>query len=401
MSKVYIKNREYYFYFISIILILALVFGLISCSTAVKEEKSKDQYILEESKKKVSEGVISLFDSLGVGDVPCYPDATYDNELNDQLGEFKNQLIEIPAEFFNVLYTVYVTKDTVSEVESYYNLELQRLHWEKSLDLTSGNSSFNVWKKTADSGSDVLYIVITGEINYNNRKEVVILTGAVIPEPVNKSDNYTEETEEGSEIGPGSIYFENPMPPQGQGLLPTKPISLGVDEWEKWLQKGEVVEGTNEVLLKDDQVFQKVVEFYRTSEPGDGGAVGIYQELDLDVKTFSKINIWIVGKVLKEKGNNIANVNPPFFPEGAVQVRVKYLTADGNKKEWYHSFFYSNIIYYDKLHYSLVTKDKWFWYIGPNLLELNNKPVKIKEIRVYGFGWQFTGQVAEVNIIGY
>lgn len=128
------KNREYYFYFISIILILALVFGLISCSTAVKEE----------SKKKVSGWVISLFDSLGVGDVHRYPDATYDNELNEQLGEFKNQLIEIPAEFFNVLYMVYVTKDTVSEVNSYYNLELQRLQWEKSLDLTSGNSSFNV-----------------------------------------------------------------------------------------------------------------------------------------------------------------------------------------------------------------------------------------------------------------
>ena len=128
------KNIKYYFYLISIILILALVFGLISCSTAVKEE----------SKKEVSGGVISLFDSLGVGDVHRYPDATYDNELNEQLGEFKNQLIEIPAEFFNVLYMVYVTKDTVSEVNSYYNLELQRLQWEKSLDLTSGNSSFNV-----------------------------------------------------------------------------------------------------------------------------------------------------------------------------------------------------------------------------------------------------------------
>lgn len=100
-----------------------------------------------------------------------------------------------------------------------------------------------------------MYVVVIDEINYNNRKEVVILTGAVIPEPVNKSDNYTEETEEGSEIGPGSIYFENPMLPQGQGLLPTKPISSDIDEWEKWLQKGDVVEGTNEVLLKDDLVF--------------------------------------------------------------------------------------------------------------------------------------------------
>ncbi len=63
-------------------------------------------------------------------------------------------------------------------------------------------------------------------------------------------------------------------------------------------------------------------------------------------------------------------------------MRVKYLTEDKTQKEWYHSFFYSNITYYDKLHYSLVAKDKQFWYIGPNLLGLNEKPVKITEIGV-------------------
>ena len=92
-------------------------------------------------------------------------------------------------------------------------------------------------------------------------------------------------------------------------------------------------------------------------------------------------------------------MDPSYFPEGAVQVRIKYITADNKEKEWYHSFFYSNIIYYDKLHYSLVTKEKWFWYISPNLLELSDRPARIKEIRVYGFGWVFTGQVADVNII--
>jgi len=53
------------------------------------------------------------------------------------------------------------------------------------------------------------------------------------------------------------------------------------------------------------------------------------------------------------------------------------------------------------LHFSLVTKDKWFWYISPDLLELKDKPLKIDEIRIYGFGWQFNSQVADVNIIGY
>jgi hypothetical protein len=386
------KSKNIYFYIAAVVLALLLVFGVMSCK--IDGKKTEDS-------QKISSGVISLLDSLGVGDVPGYPGASYDRELNDQLGEFRNQLAEIPVEFINVLYTVFVTNDTPSEVVSFYNSELQKLQWKKSLDLTSDKGVFMVWKKASNRGSDVSYIILTGEIQYGSRKEVVILTGLVIPEYGNEEANYTETTEEGSEIGAGNIYFENPQPPEGQELLPTKSISMGIGQWKQWLQEGAKVKGTNKVYLSDDPTFQKVVEFYRISEPGDGGAAGIYQNLDIDLKKFSKINIWLVGKALKEKGGNIANVNPSSFPEGAVQVRIKYLTEDNKEKEWYHSFFYSNIIYYDKLHYSLVIKEKWFWYISPNLLELNDKPVNIKEIRVYGFGWEFTGQVAEVSIIGF
>jgi len=35
------------------------------------------------------------------------------------------------------------------------------------------------------------------------------------------------------------------------------------------------------------------------------------------------------------------------------------------------------------------------------MVSQDDKPARIKELRVYGFGWQFTGQVAEVEIIGY
>ena len=332
--------------------------------------------------------------------MPSYPGAEYDKELNDQLGEFRNQLAEIPAEYINVLYTVFTTKDAPSEIISFYKSELQKLQWRKSLDLASDKGGFMVWEKTADRGGDVSYIVLTGEIQFGDREEVVILTGVVIPEYGDERDNITETAEEGSEIGAGNVYFKNPTPPEGQGLLLTKPISMGIDEWEKWLQEGSKVKGENEIYLRDDATYQKIVEFYRTSEPGDGGAAGIYQNLDIDLSKFSKINVWIVGKVLNEKGGNIANVNPSNFPEGAVQVRIKYINENNEEEEWYHSFFYSNIIYYDKLHYSLVIKDKWFWYISPNLIGLNDKPIKLKEIMVYGFGWQFTGQVAEVEIIG-
>jgi len=371
---------------------LALILNLASCkNVSLKSGETQTQ--------KTSSGVISLLDSLGVGDVPSYPGAVYDEELRDALGEFKNQL-KIPDDYSSVMYTVYTANDTTSNVIEHYNSVLEELKWKKSLDLTSSEGGFMVWEKASNRDTVISYIIVTGKIQYGNRNEVVLLTGLIIPDDKIGGDKNTETTKEGSEIGPGNIYFTNPTTPAGQGLLKTKSLDMGIKEWSLWLQEGSKIKGTNNVTLVEDPTFMKIVEFFRESEePGDGGAAGIYQALDTDLSKFSSIKIWLVGKVLKEKGGNIANVNPSSFPEGAVQVRIKYLTEDNKEKEWYHSFFYSNIIYYDKLNCSLVTKEKWFWYISPNLLELNEKPAKITEIRVYGFGWAFIGDVADVNII--
>ena len=391
------KNKNIFFCFIIAVFLMFFIFVSASCKIIKDGSDENTNQNTEGTAGKISDGVISLFDSIGVGDVSLYPGYVYDKELDTQLGEFRNQL-NIPSEFINVLYSVIVTKDTPAEVIDYYNSEMQKLEWKKDLDITSDNGGFMSWKKVSNYGKDVSYIVSTGKIQYGERIEVVVLTGAIIPE--RDDTNYTETTLEGNEIGPGSIYFENPTPPEGEGLLASKPISMGIKEWKLWLQEGSKTKGINNVSLKDDPMFQKVVEFYRTSDPDDGGAAGIYQKTSIKLSKYSSVKVWLVGKILKENGGNIANVNPSTFPEGAVNVRIKYLTENNIEKEWYHSFFYSNIIYYDKLHYSFVTKEEQFWYISPNLLDLREKPVKITEIRAYGFGWDFTGQLAEVNIIG-
>jgi hypothetical protein len=386
------KRNKFVFCSLSIILSFVLILSLVSCKNIfLKSGETQTQ--------KASAGVISLLDSLGVGDVPSYPRAVYDNELNAALGEFKNQL-KIPDDYSGVLYSVYAANDSPSNIIEHYNSILEELQWKKGFDLTSAEGGFMVWEKASNRDTMISYIVATGEIRYGNRNEVVLLTGLIIPDEEIEGDNNSETTQEGSEIGMGSLYFSNPTTPAGQGLLKTKSLDMGIEEWSLWLQDGSKIKGTNKVALVDDPTFFKVVEFSRESEePGDGGAAGIYQTLGTDLSEFSSIKIWLVGKVLKEKGGNIANVNPSSFPEGALQVRIKYLTINNKEKEWFHSFFYSNIIYYDKLNCSLVTKGKWFWYISPNLLELNEKPSSITEIRVYGFGWAFSGDVADVNII--
>ena len=54
----------------------------------------------------------------------------------------------------------------------------------------------------------------------------------------------------------------------------------------------------------------------------------------------------------------------------------------------------------DSLHFSKINKGDYFWYISPDMMIFENKPAVIKEVRVYGFGWDFSGSVAEINLIG-
>ena len=399
------QSKKAFFYFCAtsvIVLILFLLSVLTGCLSlsklekATKELEELNRQFREGPVKETSAGVISLLDSLGVGDVGNYPGAAYDNELNDNLGEFKNQLIDIPAQYHNVLYTVRVPKSPAEDVIKFYDSQMETLGWEKDFQLDSEKGFFALWQKEGYEGIKVEFIVITGDINYEKRNETVILTGFVIHEQAKDKSSQGKTEDEEDSIGPGTVCFENPGAIEGEGLLMTKPVSMGVEEWDKWLQG----EGKNNVALKDDPMFIKVVEFDRKHILDDGGAAGIYQPLDIDLQRFSSVKVWLIGKVIDEDGGNIANVNKGYFPESAVQVRIKYLDESNTEKEWYHGFFYSNIIYYDKLNFSLVTKDKWFWYESPNLLELKDRPQTIKEIRVYGFGWNFTGQVAEVNLIG-
>jgi hypothetical protein len=187
----------------------------------------------------------------------------------------------------------------------------------------------------------------------------------------------------------------------GESLLSTPPLAKGIAGWELWLQGGSTVAGTNEVQWVDDPAYGKVVEFSRTAGGKDGGAAGIYQPLsNVDVADYPHLYARLVGKVLDEKGGNLANSNPAWFPEGAVQVRVKYLTSNEKEQEWYHGFYATPVPGADAEHFTRVSRGEWFTYVSPDLTTLPERPWHITEFRVYGFGWEFRGQVAEVDLVG-
>ncbi|MHB1346086.1 MAG: hypothetical protein ACYCXK_01225 [Candidatus Humimicrobiaceae bacterium] len=386
----YITNRNKIVSFIILIFfITAIVLPSISCNISSGSSSGNK-----------SSGVISLFDSLEIGDVPSFPGSRLDVDLYRNLDSVLGELPKMPELFSDSGFFTYVTKSSPEDVTSYYHEQMKILGWEFVDTYDYGDQgSFTIWQKMANTGKYVTYGVFAGDYLKNGKTVTLILNGFIIPE--NETDKDDSIINQKEEINPeGTIYFENKIPPAGQGLLITKPISMGIEEWETWLQEGSKEKGTNKVSIVDDPKFYKVVQFQRSSDPDDGGAAGIFQETDISVSQFNNLYIWLVGKIDSENGGNIANAFPKWFPEGALQVRIKYSDDSGAEKEWYHGFYYSDIENPDSLHFSKINKGDYFWYISPDMMIFENKPVIIKEVKVYGFGWDFSGSIADINLIG-
>ena len=182
----------------------------------------------------------------------------------------------------------------------------------------------------------------------------------------------------------------------GDNLLGPSVLSQAIG-WQPWLQRGSAVHGTNSVSLLSDGVRGTYVEFTRRDGGRDGGAAGLIRPLDLAVGT-APLYVRLVGSVLSEQGGNLANANPRWYPEGAVQVRIKYLTAAEQELEWYHGFYAQPVDKADTEHFTQVTQGRWFTYVSLDLMTLPKPPRFITELRVYGFGWEFQGWVSEVSL---
>ncbi len=180
-----------------------------------------------------------------------------------------------------------------------------------------------------------------------------------------------------------------------QALLP--PLSA----WQIWIQPGSHVAGNNYVAWIDDPAYGPVLTMVRELGDEDGGGAGIVFTAPLDVRGYQRLYAVIRAQVVHEYGGNIANVNPQWAPEGAVQIRIKYLDASGQSHQWYHGFYLAaSGGSPDEEHFTQVAAGDWFIWCSPDLMRLPSPPARITEVKVYGFGWAFQGNVAGFNLFG-
>ncbi len=324
-------------------------------------------------------------------DIPPYPGAT--RQFEQEAGW--NAVDPQTGQAFTGDLRVYTTGDLPTDVLGFYEAELTAAGWSQLFEGTADEGGFVVWERPDGTGGSLQLTVIVSASDQGETTIVLLLAGG-------GQTGGQATPQAGGEI---SGWLVTPaadgstQPPSGMGLLPTPSLSMGIEGWEQWLQGGSRSEGRNTLQMVQDPMFGQVVQFSRSDDANDGGAVGIYQPLSLDVTGFQHVYVWLVGKVIGERGGNIANPNPQWFPEGAVQVRVKYVAASGQEAEWYHGFYVAPVTGADTVHFTQVPHDEWFRYAA-DLMALPDPPSRITEFRVYGFGWEFLGQVAEADLIG-
>ena len=169
--------------------------------------------------------------------------------------------------------------------------------------------------------------------------------------------------------------------------------------FDLWLQPGSFVHGENGVNIIHGKMG-RTFELIRSQGGNDGGAAGIVFPLNVSVSDLRHLYIKIKGEILYERGGNIANWNPRWFPEGALQIALDYLDKKGNRQKWYHGFYNLCKGKPDREHFTQRPLNTVFTWKSPDLLSLKTAPDILKALRVYGFGWGFKSRIYYIGFIG-
>jgi hypothetical protein len=143
----------------------------------------------------------------------------------------------------------------------------------------------------------------------------------------------------------------------------------------------------------------------RTQSNSDGGAVGLFQDIDVDLSGAEQLmlclDVWVGYHTLRNTGS-WSDVKGGMG-EMPVQITVHYLDASGNQERWSHGFLVPNEGDTDLENYTLVPTAEWSHVCFDLMDDAVRKnppgeltlppPTTITQVRLFGSGWDFKGAV--------
>jgi hypothetical protein len=158
----------------------------------------------------------------------------------------------------------------------------------------------------------------------------------------------------------------------------------------------------DEIRLEDGGNF---VLWERTRSGSDGGAVGLFQDLEVDVLGAEQVNlcldVWVGYHTLQNSGRSSESQGSEG--EMPAHITVRYLDASGNQGRWSHGFLIRSEGETSLQNYTLVPAAEWSHVCvdltdegvlkDPRGEQTLPRPVTITQVRLFGDGWDFKGAV--------
>jgi hypothetical protein len=142
----------------------------------------------------------------------------------------------------------------------------------------------------------------------------------------------------------------------------------------------------------------------QAAEDGDHTEVSLQQPLDQDVRDFVRLELSLDVMLDFQSLSGGGQLSSEF----PIIVRLDYKDRWGKDQFWTHGFYYQNQAGYpiapdpwQRPSGEEIPRGVWYPYESGNLLELlgESGPVHLTGLTVYASGWNYEGQVSEIQLI--
>jgi hypothetical protein len=186
--------------------------------------------------------------------------------------------------------------------------------------------------------------------------------------------------------------------PAARNLIKDGDFQTSLDaSWNTYREQKEDPPAEVEVITEEGV---PAASFYRIGS--NHAEVGIYQELDYDVRDFSYLELRLAVDIIYE---NIAGFGGcgTLSSECPIMVRIDYKDIDGTDREWLQGFYIDEPAS-DWLIYpwtQQLSANKWQTYDSGNLMEqwVDNPPAAIQRVTVYASGHSFHALITDLELL--